>query len=122
MEGWKRKTAPPIVIDRYHFKQDREGYLKRFYTHVYVFDIAAKKVEQITSGQFNDTAPAWSPDGTKIAFVSKRGGRPGPPRRLQHLRGRREGRGGPDAVDHLRRDRHGPCRGADGQWIGLLPG
>ncbi len=25
MEGWKRKTPPPIVIDRYHFKQDREG-------------------------------------------------------------------------------------------------
>jgi Tol biopolymer transport system component len=31
MEGWKRKTAPPIVLDRYHFKQDRDGYLKRFY-------------------------------------------------------------------------------------------
>ena len=28
MEGWKRKTKPPIVIDRYHFKQDREGYLQ----------------------------------------------------------------------------------------------
>src|SRR6058998_1080169 len=27
-EGGKRKTAPPIVIDRYHFKQDREGYLR----------------------------------------------------------------------------------------------
>lgn len=22
MEGWKRKTEPPIVLDRYHFKQD----------------------------------------------------------------------------------------------------
>ena len=43
MEGWKRKTAPPIVIDRYHFKQDREGYFKRFYNHVYVFDIAGKE-------------------------------------------------------------------------------
>ena len=27
-EGWKRKTAPPIVIDRYRFKQDRDGYLR----------------------------------------------------------------------------------------------
>ena len=25
MDGWKRKTAPPIVIDRYHFKEDRNG-------------------------------------------------------------------------------------------------
>ena len=28
LEGWKRKAKPPIVIDRYHFKQDREGYLR----------------------------------------------------------------------------------------------
>ncbi|MGH9811291.1 MAG: TolB family protein, partial [Terriglobia bacterium] len=26
-EDWKRKTAPPIVIDRYHFKEDSDGYL-----------------------------------------------------------------------------------------------
>jgi dipeptidyl aminopeptidase/acylaminoacyl peptidase len=26
LEGWKRKTAPPIVIDRYQFKQDGDGY------------------------------------------------------------------------------------------------
>ena len=44
-DGWKRKTPPPIVIDRYHFKQDREGYLKRLYSHIAVFDIASKKVE-----------------------------------------------------------------------------
>jgi dipeptidyl aminopeptidase/acylaminoacyl peptidase len=74
MEGWKRKTAPPVVIDRYHFKQDRDGYLKRLYTHVYVFDIAAKKAEQITTGPFSDASPSWSPDGTKIAFVSTRQG------------------------------------------------
>ena len=24
-DGWKRKTVPPIVIDRYRFKEDREG-------------------------------------------------------------------------------------------------
>ena len=73
-DGWKRKTVPPIVIDRYHFKQDREGYLKRIYTHVWVYDIAAKKAEQITTGPYDDSSPAWSPDGMKIAFVSKRTG------------------------------------------------
>jgi dipeptidyl aminopeptidase/acylaminoacyl peptidase len=73
MEGWKRKTKPPIVIDRYHFKQDITGYLDHYRDHLYVFDVSGKKSEQITSGDFDDSNPAWSPDGTQIAFVSARG-------------------------------------------------
>jgi dipeptidyl aminopeptidase/acylaminoacyl peptidase len=73
MEGWKRKTTPPIVIDRYHFKQDREGYLKRFWTHLWLFDVAGRKAEPLTSGPGQDGSPAWSPDGTRIAFASNRG-------------------------------------------------
>jgi dipeptidyl aminopeptidase/acylaminoacyl peptidase len=76
MEGWKRKTKPPIVIDRYHFKSDAEGYLGRLYTHLVLFDVEAKKPETLTSGRFDDASPAWSPDGTSIAFVSKRGADP----------------------------------------------
>jgi dipeptidyl aminopeptidase/acylaminoacyl peptidase len=72
MEGWKRKTAPPIVIDRYHFKEDRTGYLKRLYSHIAVFDLATKTATALTSGQADDQSPAWSPDGTRIAFISKR--------------------------------------------------
>lgn len=72
MEGWKRKTTPPIVVDRYHFKQDREGYLTRHYGHIAVFDLATKSATAITSGQVDDQSPSWSPDGTRIAFISKR--------------------------------------------------
>ena len=71
-EGWKRKTKPPIEIDRYHFKQDVQGYLARLYSRVAVFDIATKKHDVLTKGDVDDEAPAWSPDGTKIAFLSKR--------------------------------------------------
>jgi dipeptidyl aminopeptidase/acylaminoacyl peptidase len=49
-EGWKRKTAPPIVIDRYHFKEDREGYLGPEHTHLYLFDVEGKRLDILTSG------------------------------------------------------------------------
>src|SRR4029077_15219085 len=68
MDGWKRKTTPPIVIDRYHFKEDRTGYLGHVYNHIYVFDLASKSSAQITSGPVDDSSPSWSPDGKQIAF------------------------------------------------------
>ena len=71
-EGWKRKTKPPIVIDRYHFKQDREGYLGSLHTHLSIFDVETRKAEVLTSGRFDERAPAWSPDGRFIDFVSNR--------------------------------------------------
>jgi dipeptidyl aminopeptidase/acylaminoacyl peptidase len=124
MEGWKRKTAPPIVIDRYHFKQDREGYLKRLYSHVYVFDIAAKKLEQITSGQYADSSPAWSPDGTKIAFVSTRVG-PDPDRHLNSDIYVVEAKAGAEPkplTTYTGGDGGRPSWSPDGQWVAYLQG
>src|SRR5438874_2033852 len=68
----KPKTPPPVVIDRLQFKRDTVGYLDRRRTHLYVFNVAAKTATQITSGDFDDNEPAWSPDGKSLAFSSNR--------------------------------------------------
>jgi dipeptidyl aminopeptidase/acylaminoacyl peptidase len=71
--GGRGGPAPkPIVIDRYKFKQDIQGYLvSSRHTYIYLFDIAAKKTERLTSQtNWDEGAPSWSPDGTRIAFTS----------------------------------------------------
>ena len=68
----KGKTPKPWVVDRLQFKMDTVGYLDHRRTHLYVFDLAAKSLRQVTSGDFDDNEPSWSPDGTRIAFTSNR--------------------------------------------------
>jgi dipeptidyl aminopeptidase/acylaminoacyl peptidase len=67
-----KPKAHPWVIDRLHFKEDEIGYLDRRRKHLYVYELATHKMTQITSGDYDDSAPAWSPDGRSIAFVSNR--------------------------------------------------
>jgi dipeptidyl aminopeptidase/acylaminoacyl peptidase len=67
------KTPKPIVIDRYSFKQDGHGYLRNERSHLYLFDVASRKAELLTPGTFDETSPAWSPDGKQIAFIRRHG-------------------------------------------------
>ncbi|MGY8797108.1 MAG: S9 family peptidase, partial [Woeseiales bacterium] len=62
----------PHVIDRMQFKQDYVGYLDRRRNHVYVYTPGDDAPVQVTSGDFDDSDPVWSPDGKSIAFVSDR--------------------------------------------------
>ncbi|MEZ2335631.1 prolyl oligopeptidase family serine peptidase [Mucilaginibacter sp. RCC_168] len=66
------KTPKPIVIDRYHFKQDVEGYLQQLHDHLYLIDVNTKKLDTLTKGDKDENEPVWSPDSRTIAFVSNR--------------------------------------------------
>jgi dipeptidyl aminopeptidase/acylaminoacyl peptidase len=68
----KPKAQRPWVIDRLHFKEDTVGYLDHRRTHLYVFDIASRSMTQVSSGDYDDGDPAWSPDGKYLAFASNR--------------------------------------------------
>jgi dipeptidyl aminopeptidase/acylaminoacyl peptidase len=67
-----KKSTKPWVIDRLQFKLDEVGYLDRRRAHLYVFDLAKKSLTQITSGDYDDSEPAWSPDSKLLAFTSNR--------------------------------------------------
>ena len=69
----KIKTPKPYVIDRYQYKEDVEGYrYKKVHTHLYLFDVASRKLDTLTRGDFDEESAVWSPDGSQIAFVSNR--------------------------------------------------
>jgi dipeptidyl aminopeptidase/acylaminoacyl peptidase len=67
-----KENQEPIVINRYEFKSDEDGYLTDLRNHIYVFNIQNKKVAQLTTGEYDEYLPTWSPDGKYIAYVSKR--------------------------------------------------
>ena len=58
------------------YKSNDSGWDEGKRQHLWVVDVAGGEAQQITNGQeWTDTDPQWSPDSTRIAFVSDRTGK-----------------------------------------------
>ena len=63
--------APTIkVIQRLRYKRDGLGWVHDRYQQIVVIDTATGDVKQVTHSECDYSEPAWSLDGTRLAFVA----------------------------------------------------
>lgn len=62
------------VLKSIRHKEDGRGFFQDRINHVFVVGADAGEPRQLTSGEDEDESPQWSPDGSRIAFLSNRTG------------------------------------------------
>ncbi|MDE2844137.1 MAG: hypothetical protein OXN21_12260, partial [Chloroflexota bacterium] len=60
------------VARRIKYRYDGLGWRGDAHFHLFVVNVEDGSGRQITDGDWDDLLPAWSPDGSRIAFVSSR--------------------------------------------------
>ena len=113
------------MIDRYKYKQDVQGYLlSGRHSYIYLFDIATKSLDRLTKGKADESAPSWSPDSTRIAFMSNRHEDPDrePSSQLFVADAKKESVEKALTPETSRGGRGKPEWSPDGKWIALLEG
>ncbi|HSZ62052.1 MAG TPA: S9 family peptidase [Terriglobales bacterium] len=69
-------SGDPMVITRYLYKPDYGEGLSRFNDnqrlHIFVVDVASKKIRQLAQGNYDEHSIDWSPDGKQLVFASNR--------------------------------------------------
>jgi dipeptidyl aminopeptidase/acylaminoacyl peptidase len=75
-EGAAEANGDPMVITRYLYKPDAGEGFTHFNDnqrlHIFVVELATKKVRQLTQGNYDEHSIDWSPDGKQLVFVSNR--------------------------------------------------
>jgi dipeptidyl aminopeptidase/acylaminoacyl peptidase len=71
-EPGKERAPKERVLTRLTYRFDGAGYLPDGFAHIFAVPAAGGEPKQLTSGNYNHGAPAWSPDGKQIAFSAVR--------------------------------------------------
>ncbi|HSR67459.1 MAG TPA: S9 family peptidase [Acidobacteriota bacterium] len=85
----------------------------RTYSNLWIVNFDGSRHRPLTSGRYSDGSPRWSPDGTRLAFVSDRSGSP-----QIHLRYMDSGL--ESVLTHLQTPPRAPAFSPDGSQIAFI--
>nr|WP_238355584.1 serine hydrolase [Kribbella sandramycini] len=60
----------PTATKRLDYQADGVGWLRSARKHLHIVEVATKKCRQATEGDWHAGDPAWSPDGSQLAFAA----------------------------------------------------
>ena len=67
------KKDPRVrVVRRIRYRADTLGWRGDAHRHLFLIGVGDTEVRQLTDGEGEDFGPVWSPDGSRIAFISDR--------------------------------------------------
>ncbi|OMF07939.1 peptidase S9 family protein [Paenibacillus amylolyticus] len=70
----QQESVPELrgkVFERTTPKAEGAGWWDGQYSQLFVYEIKSGEITQVTSGLWNISAPAWSPDSQQLSFISK---------------------------------------------------